>query len=345
MKNEKDLKNYQIRTDLIIDEAIPTGIKGYKKSVYEENNIQVTEIILDSLEGLEVNKKPGKYITINFSDVTDKTNRKNLIDILANEIKKFLTYLNIKDKAAGLIIGLGNIKSTPDALGPKTVEQVLVTKYLFDLEGTIIEPGIRNISSFIPGVTGVTGIESSDVILGIKHYTKPDFIIAIDALASSSISRVNKTIQITDTGIHPGSGVLNTRKEISKETIGIPVIAIGIPTVVDAVTIVSDTIKYLIKQVSYNKHNFSSGKHKLTPLLNQNYIDHEESLTKKEKDELLGMLGSLADEEIKALIFEVLTPIGYNMMVTPKEVDFLIDNLSQVLASGLNKALHNKDMN
>src|SRR5690606_23470073 len=126
-------------------------------------------------------------------------------------------------------------------------ENLIITRHLFQLEPEYVEDGYRAVSSLTPGVMGLTGIETSDIIFGVSEKSKPDFIIAIDALASRSIERVNATIQISDTGIHPGSGVGNKRKELSKETLGVDVFSIGVPTVVDAVSIVSDSIDYILK--------------------------------------------------------------------------------------------------
>ena len=178
----------------------------------------------------------------------------------------------------------------------------------------------------------------------IINKIKPKFIIAIDALASSSIDRINKTIQLTDTGIHPGSGIGNNRKEISFETVNIPVIAIGVPTVVESSIIVSDTIYYLFKHVSYIKNNFDTNK--LIFNHNKNYIDKikKEEMNKKEKEHLSGIIGTLSEEEKLSLTREVLNSINYSMIVTPKEIDFLIDNLSEVIANGINKSLH-KEVN
>ena len=148
----------------------------------------------------------------------------------------------------------------------------------------------------------------------------------------------NKIIQMTYSGIHPGSGVYNNRKELSYETLGIPVLSIGVPTVIEAFVLVSDTIKYLLKHFSYNKKNYT--KNKLIPVTMRNYLEQEENLTDEEKSKLLGEIGNLKEEEIRELIFEVLTPIGYNMMVTPKEVDFVMDKTSELLANAINKALH-----
>lgn len=338
MKGEKDLKKYQVRTDLIVDVFDEVnddeGIRINKK---ERNGIAVLEVSIEKDEN-KLNKKKGRYITISYDDVTDKTNRKHLEEVLVEEIKYMLKVLNINDNDKCLVVGLGNHSSTPDALGPKTVEDILVTRYLYEIEEVEVDPNYRNVSSFIPGVTGNTGIESSDVVLGIVERTHPDFIIVIDALASSSMDRVNKTIQMTDSGIHPGSGVYNNRKELSYETLGVPVISIGVPTVIEAFVLVSDTIKYLFKHFSYNKENFN--KNKLIPVTHRNYLEHEDRLTDEEKGKLLGEIGNLKEDEVRELIFEVLTPIGYNMMVTPKEVDFVIDKTSKVLAYSINKALH-----
>ena len=232
---------------------------------------------------------------------------------------------------------MGNSKSTPDSLGPLAINNVLVTNHLFELDE--LDKDYRRVSVFCPGVMGQTGLETSDIITTIVGKFKPDFVIIIDALASQSIDRVNKTIQMTDSGIHPGSGVGNSRKEISFETLHIPCLAIGIPTVVDAITIVSDTINYMHKHYTYSKLNINNPLNKL--IAYPNYLNEKITLNKKDKETLLGIVGTLDDSEIKQLLFEVLTPIGYNMMVTPKEVDFLVEKLSLLIGNGLNESLHN----
>lgn len=338
MNKEIDIKKYNVRTDLVVDlfdsDIKENNIKITKKEI---DNILITDIdILNDNNSL--NKKKGKYITISFEDVTDKDNKKKVEEVLINSIKEMLKYLNIDFNKKALIIGLGNIESTPDALGPKTIKKTLITKYLFDIDGVDVSPNYRNVSSFIPGVLASTGIESSDMIKGIISESKPDFLIVIDALASSSIDRINKTIQMTDSGINPGSGIGNNRKEISKDILGIPVISIGVPTVIEAIVLVSDTIQYMYKHLSYNKDNIN--KNKLIPVTKRDYSKYDKELTKEEKQEFLGQVGLLSEEETKELIFEVLTPINYNMMVTPKEIDFLMEQLSDVIANSINCALH-----
>jgi len=338
MKSEKDLKQYTIRTDLLVDIFDTNQIEeGIISDLREKNDIQILEVTITK-ENNKLNKKKGKYITISYKDVTDKVNIKHLEEVIIEELKKLLLSLNITEDKKCLVVGLGNRKSTPDALGPKTVEQIIVTRYLYEIEEIEVDPNYRNVASLIPGVTGNTGIESSDIVSGIIDKIKPDFVIVIDALASSSMDRVNKTIQITDSGIHPGSGVYNNRKELSYETLNIPVISIGVPTVIEAFVLVSDTIQYLLKHFSYNKENYQ--KNKLIPVTMRNYENHSNELSQEEKIKLLGEIGNLNEEEIKELIFEVLTPIGYNMMVTPKEIDFIMDKTSEVLANSINKTLH-----
>lgn len=338
MAHEIDTSKFKLRTDLISDTINNYGVSDFNMINEVVDDIKVERITLSKEQAKLLNKKAGYYVTVTFDDVTDSTNQKKVIKVLEQELTNILDINKINNNDRSLIIGLGNVKSTPDALGPKTIDNILVTSHLFKLKGASVEKGIRDVAAFIPGVMGTTGIETKDIILGILENTKPQFLIVIDALASSTIDRVNKTIQITDTGIEPGSGVGNIRSEISKETLGIPVIAIGVPTVVDAVTIVSDALNYLYKNISYKKETIDQASSKLK--VNENYINYQTTLTQAEKQKLLGIIGTLDHEEVKALIFEVLTPINYNLMVTPKEIDFLIDKLSTVLGKSINKSLH-----
>jgi len=339
MNHEIDLKNYQIRTDLAIDLLDQEKkLKGVKQTNYSDNDIKVTSVLLEKNNSL--GKKEGNYITIEFSDITDSQNRKNVERILKKEIRNLLKEMKIRDEDSCLIIGLGNCKSTPDSLGPLTVNNIIVTNHLYLLNE--LDSSFRRVSALNPGVMGQTGIDTSDIILSLVESLKPNFIITIDALASQSIDRVNKTIQMTDTGIHPGSGIGNKRKEISKEIIGIPVIAIGVPTVVDASVIVSDTINYMYKHYVFNKEYKLNPKSKFT-FNNINYLKKEINVSSEDKKNLFGLIGMLNDEEVKQLIYEVLTPIGYNLMVTPKEVDFVIEKLSLLLSNSLNNSLHKLD--
>ena len=336
MNKEVDLSKYQIRTDLAIDYVeSKEKISGVKYRTDIINGLKVTNVELNEKNGL--GKKKGKYITLEFEDVTDEDNRNKLISTLTLVLKKMI---KINKKSFGLIVGLGNDKSTPDSLGPLVVNDVVVTNHLYLLNE--MSSSFKRVAAINPGVMGETGIETSDIIESIVKKIKPNYLIVIDSLASKSIERLNKTIQITDTGIHPGSGIGNKRKEISIDTIGIPVIAIGVPTVVDASVIVSDTINFIYKNYAFNKEYMNNPKSKLT-FNNVNYLDKSIKESKKDKEQLLGMLGTLNEIELQKLIYEVLNPIGYNLMVTPKEVDFIIDKLSNVISKSINNCIQGID--
>jgi len=339
MGHNIDLSKYEIRTDLAIEVIKDKKIEGITTNERKIDSIKITDVYVNKKGSKVINKKEGNYITIEFEDVTDYNNQKKVEEVVTLELKNLLNKSNIPDNASCLIIGLGNSKSTPDALGPLTINNILVTNHLFEIGN--VEKGFRRVSAITPGVMGQTGLETSEIIESLVRKFKPDFLIVIDALASQSIERVNKTIQMTDTGIHPGSGVGNSRKEISKDLLFIPCFAIGVPTVVDAVTIVGDTINYMHKYYTYSKANKDNPLNKLftyTP----NYLEKKLILNKEDKKTLLGIVGSLEDNEIRQLLFEVLSPIGFNLMVTPKEVDFLVDKLSLIIGSSINKALHLK---
>lgn len=338
VNKEVDLSRYELRTDLAIESIDgSSNVDGIEKEVKNIDGIKVTSVNINEVGSKKINKKVGTYITVEFIDVTDSNNRKKVLEVFSGELKNLLNKCNIKDDDSCLVIGLGNSSSTPDSLGPLSINNVIVTNHLFELNE--LSDGFRRVSAINPGVMGTTGIETSDIILSIVEKLKPNFILVVDALASGSIERVNKTIQMTDTGIHPGSGVGNSRKEISKDILGVPVIAIGVPTTVDAVTIVSDTINYMYKHFSYTKENANNPSNRLM-VSTPNYLKKNIEINSQDKNNLLGLVGLLNEEEVKQLIFEVLTPIGYNLMVTPKEIDFLVDKLAYVIGNGINKTLH-----
>ena len=286
MKHEIDLKKFDIHTDLIIENTN----YNIKNSIKEKKDISVTLVTVDQTNKDILNRKEGKYITIEFKDITDIDNYNNLENVFIKNLEKLMKNIN---KSRGLIIGLGNPNSTPDSLGPLVIKDIIVTNHLTRI--TKLDTGFNVVSALAPGVTGDTGIETTDIINSIIDITKPNYLIVIDALVSKSIERVNKTIQMSDSGISPGSGIGNNHKELSKDTLNIPVISIGIPTVVDAVSIVYDTLNYMPN----------------------NQINRK-------------------------IISDVLTPLGYNLIVTPKEIDFQIKKLSNILSNGINKVIHPK---
>ena len=265
MAEPLDLSKYSIRTDLAIEaremvveeqnknigekEEPISDIKGVVIKEKEIDGIKVSSIEITEEGANAIGKKKGNYLTLEVQGIRQKDTdlQEKVQSVFAKEFSHFLKNLNISKEASCLVVGLGNWNVTPDALGPIAVENLVITKHLFELQPENVQEGYRSVSAISPGVMGITGIETSDIIFGVAEKSKPDFVIPIDALASRSIERVNSTIQISDTGIHPGSGVGNKRKEISQETLGVPVIAIGIPTVVDAVSITSDTIDFILK--------------------------------------------------------------------------------------------------
>ena len=317
------LEKYNLRTDLIIERE---DLQGTKK-----------ETIKDKLYKVErIENNHDKYISISFEDITDKDNFKIIESTLIKELKLVLKDYNIKKEDLVLIIGLGNSLSTPDSLGPKTLENVLVTSYLYNLGE--VDSSYQNTAIFKPEVTGTTGIETSTIIKTLIEKTNTKLVIFIDALAASSLDHLNKVIQITNTGISPGSGVGNNREELTRTTLNIPVIAIGVPTIVEASTIVKDTLVNLKKHLSYQIENKDNLKTKLTTY--QDYSNQENILTKEVEKDILGEIGLLEPFDLKQLIDEVLIPIKYNLMVTPKEIDFQIEKLSLLIANSLNKSLH-----
>lgn len=344
MGKQIDLKNYQVRTDLAIEAVEGKTFDGIQTTNRQVDDLTITEVTIRDGSGSTIGKKDGMYVTIEFDDVTDYDNKEKIKRVFTDELNRLLLALEIKEDDTCMVIGLGNELSTPDALGPKAIDKIIVTKHLADMDGMTLDEGFKEVSILKPGVTGSTGIETSLLIQSVVKTVQPDFLIVVDALASQSINRVNKTIQMTDSGIHPGSGVGNSRKEISKETIGIPVIAVGIPTVVDAVTIVSDTIDCLEKHYAYMRDNINDPVMKLTPLSSINYLKQTnvKELGNNEKQQLMGVLGSFTSVERRQLISEVLSPVGYNLMVTPKEIDFVLDKLCDIVGNGINMSLHKK---
>lgn len=339
MNHEIDLSKFDIRCDLIKDKIDNSVVKNLNVNKRKYKDISIERVEVDEHFSNVLNKKKGIYTTIYFDDVTDFNNRNNVISVLTEELRFVLKHNNLLNKSC-LVIGLGNSLSTADSLGPKTVERIIVTRHLFDISEVDISEGYGNVSAFAPGVYALTGIESFDIIMGIISRVAPDFLLVVDSLASSSLKNINKVIQITDSGIEPGSGVGNNRKEISFDTLGIPIISIGVPTVVDAATIVKDTFNFLIKKISYNIVNVDNEKNKLVIPNNINYLNIDYTLDILERKKFLGLIGELNEEEICDLMREVLSPLGYNFIVTPKEIDFLVDKFSLVLSKSINMVMH-----
>lgn len=315
---------YNFRTDLALErrdlyrkahniqEEID-GIETEEENVGEtkEEHINISRVKVTNENGEKaINKPIGNYITIdikNFKNISQDGIQRTS-EVVTNELKKLIQN-QISELDSILVVGLGNIYVTPDALGPKVINEIDITRHLLQYMPEVLEEGTREISAISPGVLGTTGIETLEILKGIVENIKPKLLIVIDALASRSIERISSSIQLADTGIVPGAGVDNTRKEISKNTLGIPVIAIGIPTVVDAATIAADSLTLLIREV-------------------QNQGESNDFLNK------------LQEEDKYNLIKEVLSPDEYNFIVTPKEIDGLIEKMKDVIARGINFAVN-----
>ncbi|MGC4375969.1 GPR endopeptidase [Fictibacillus sp. Mic-4] len=357
MNKELNLDKYAVRTDLAIEaremlideqklEEKESAIQGIIIKERDEEGIKFTRVEIDEKGAEATGKKAGTYLTFEVQGIREKDSalQEKVQEVFAHVFHSFLKELGITEEQTCLVVGLGNWAVTPDSLGPHVVENLLITKHLFDLAPENVQEGFRPVCAIAPGVMGTTGIETSDIIDGVIKKVNPDFVIAIDALASRSIERVNTTIQISDTGIHPGSGVGNKRKELSKETLGIPVIAIGIPTVVDAVTIASDTIDFILKHFGREMKEIDKPSKKLTPsgmtFGEKRKLTEEDLPPEEERKSYLGIIGTLDDEEKRMFIREVLSPLGHNLIVTPKEVDIFIEDMANVIAGGLNTSLH-----
>ncbi|MCL1935193.1 MAG: GPR endopeptidase [Defluviitaleaceae bacterium] len=289
-------------------------IDGVKVSVSKHgDSIEVTTVeVLDEMGEREIGKPIGNYVTIE-----SKSMKENDIDIHESIIsimsKKLKEIYNIDTDSQILVVGLGNWNITPDALGPKVVSKVLVTRHIPEDLLPQESHKLRSVSAISPGVMGITGLETAEVVKGIVQRTNPDLIIAIDALASRSVSRINSTIQISDTGVSPGTGMGNRRMRINEENMGVPVIAIGVPTVVDAATLINDTMDYIIKDMA-------------------TYVEKNSDFYK--------MLDELGLENRYPLIKDILEPYEGNMFVTPKEVDSVVDRISNIIANSINISLH-----
>lgn len=235
MEHEK----FSTRTDLAIEsdilqqEETRSDIDGVKIIIESglREDITVTWVKIENEVGSKTMGKPiGNYITIE-SEIMKENSTKLHEDIIKIMSNKLIQLKNLDKNTSILIVGLGNWNITPDALGPKVVSKVLVTRHLLQNLPEEIDKSVRMVSAISTGVMGLTGIETSEIVKGIVKNVKPDLVIAIDALAARKTSRINTTIQISDTGISPGSGVGNTRMALNEETLGVPVIAIGVPTV------------------------------------------------------------------------------------------------------------------
>ncbi len=310
---------YNFRTDLASErrdifkkanklEGNIDGIESEEEKVNDK--IKVERVKITNENGEKAIGKPiGNYVTIDVDKLKIATDEEieEASKVLSNELKKIVD-INVEKEGEVLVVGLGNIYVTPDSLGPKVINEIDVTRHIIKYLPQYVEEGTRSIAAISPGVLGTTGIETVEILNGIVEKIHPKMVIVIDALASRNIERISSTIQISDTGIVPGAGVGNTRQEISKNTLGIPVLAIGIPTVVESAVIVNDSLNLFIEKLQEEAKS-------------NDYLNEL-----KERDNY---------EEIK----DALMPGDFNFIVTPKEIDDLIENMKDIVANGINMSL------
>jgi len=286
------------------------GIESQKEEI--DKNLKIERVFITNENGEKAVGKPkGSYVTIDIKNlkIAREEEIQKASDILTKELKKILEK-HVTQKDEILVVGLGNIYVTPDSLGPKVINEVDVTRHLIKYLPQYVDENTRNVCAIAPGVMGTTGMETLEILKGIVDNIKPKIIIVIDSLASKSIERISSSLQIADTGIVPGAGVGNTRAELSQNTLGIPVIAIGIPTVVELATLVSEGIDIFIKKLQEKAES-------------NNYLNRLQQNDKY--------------EEVK----EALNVGEYNMIVTPKEIDDLIENMKDIVARGINQIISN----
>lgn len=301
--------NFNFRTDMA-DERVDTykqvnnltEIEGIKVESKVEDIIKITTVDVLNENGRNAVKKDiGKYVTMEIKDVEYLTDEQKqaVIGSLANQIKILIG----KDVKSIMIVGLGNVAVTPDALGPKVVSFINITRHMLMYAKEYVVPGTKEISAISPGVLGTTGIETEEIVEAVTKIVNPEVLIVIDSLASMSMDRLGKTIQLGNTGITPGAGIGNKRRALNKENLGMDVIAIGVPTVVDMATITNEAIDKVLE----NKNISISDK----ALLNR--------------------------ENRYKIISDTLHTENY--IVTPKEIDAVVLKISEIIASGLNVAL------
>ena len=316
---------YQIRTDLALEtqekmQEEKVELKGVRfKEETIHKNLTISTVVIETENGAKAMEKPkGTYITIEARDMNeeDESYHREISEQLAKVIKQLIG--TKKEDLSVLVVGLGNRAVTPDALGPRVVDNLYITRHIIREYGNYAfgRKHVNRISSIVPGVMAQTGMETMEIVNGVVKETRPDVVIAIDALAARNTKRLNRTIQVTDTGINPGSGVGNHRHALNEKSIGVPVVAIGIPTVVDAATIVNDTMYNLIMAMNQDR--------------DLRTIGHS--------------LGNLNEAEKYELIRELLSPNLNTMFVTPKDIDESVKRLSYTISEALNIAFVDRNI-
>ena len=252
------MNSFKVRTDLALEARESMGENAkecrgvwVEEEYKEESELKITRVVIETMNGAKAMGKPvGTYITLEAPAMAlpDEDYHQEISSELAVQLKEIIPEMD--KELSILVVGLGNRDVTADALGPNVADNLTITRHMVKEYGKAAynRKRVHMVSGLIPGVMAKTGMESQEIIKGVVEKTKPDVVVVVDALAARSTKRLNRTIQITNTGIHPGSGVGNHRNAITQEALGVPVIAIGVPTVVDAATIVSDAFEKMMRQ-------------------------------------------------------------------------------------------------
>lgn len=296
-----------------------TYLDGVEVIQNEKNNITTTVVKITNENGEKsLSKKIGDYITIETKDIKylEDKEENELVKIVSDELKNLIKGKEkSNEKSSILIVGLGNEYITPDALGPKVVKNINITRHVLNIAGDIANSNQTSVCAIMPGVLGTTGIETFEIVKSVVDRIKPDIVIAIDSLASSSMHRIGNTIQLSDTGITPGAGVRNKREGLNYESLNVPVIALGVPTVVDFVTLTNEAIDKMIDKTA-------------------NEIEEFEDV---DSDQLKSIVGFLNQKTRYDMVANLLNSDSY--IFTPKEVDELIDVTSSIIGKSINLAL------
>lgn len=311
------MREFMIRTDLALEakeryEGESGQLQGVlvETSLLEGTNCNLTKVSILNEEGEKALQKPvGTYLTMEAEDLP-RPDEDYHAQISKELSRQLLTLLPEKDRKSILVVGLGNREVTPDALGPKVVEHLCITRHIRLANLPDFLKKEYDISGIVPGVMAQTGMETYEIVKGIVEETHPSAVLVIDALAARSTKRLNTTIQISDTGIHPGSGVGNHRKALTQETLGVPTISIGVPMVIDAATIAGDMMEHLIGA------------------LEEAHMIQGLSQTMEEFNE----------EDKHQLILELMDERLRKMYVTPKDIDASVEQISFTISEAINKA-------
>lgn len=330
-----DESDEMVKHRTAVEKDVLTDSEGIKFEESRIGAVLITSIEVNEDGEKRIGKKKGKYITL--TDLTvnpdDQESFEALKKIFIQKLEEMHGNLSLTKSSKVLIIGLGNSTITPDAIGPKAIEY---------LQGSSISQMENNVKvvMYAPGVTGQTGFETSNFIEAISKAFKPDLIVVLDALAARNSERLCKTIQLTNTGIHPGSGVGNERKEVSEEVYGIPVTAIGIPMVVDGPVLYADAMEHVIHYIASKIEEKGSPSSALavTPMVS----NKKSSLDKKVLQPIFGEWVTWPTEEKRKLFEEVFVGKNSSLFVTPKETDAWVEQYAYLLSEGIETWITNR---